>query len=118
MKIYMRTVEGSPEMRALTKPLIYFDNKTKSHDFIPEGFKWDGSSSPKILQGIFPRHRHPIASCRHDYRCGRAKCDADRKFADQEFKKDVARTSWAITAQVGYMGVRIGAFFGVGSNYK
>jgi hypothetical protein len=43
-----------------------------------------------------------------------AKTPAERLFADQEFRKDVRRTSWWITAWAGYIGVRIGAWLGVG----
>lgn len=40
-----------------------------------------------------------------------------RKWADEEFRKDVGETSWWITKQIGYLGVRIGAMFGIGSNF-
>ena len=116
MIIFMRSVEGKPLCRALTEPLVVtWRNRTPT--MIPVGFEWDGSSVPRLLQGIFPRHRHPIASCRHDYRCGKAKNKRDRKYADREFQEDVGKTSWWITKKVGYFGVRIGAFFGVGSNF-
>jgi hypothetical protein len=85
--------------------------------YIPSGFTWDGSSVPFIFQGIFPRHNHPIASCRHDYRCQKATSKAERKFADKEFEKDVGTTSWWITKKVGYLGVRVGAFLGIGSSF-
>ena len=114
--IYMRNVPGKPNNRALTKPL-YCQRFDGSHGSIPTGFEWDGSSVPFLFQGIFPRHRHPIASCRHDYRCGIAKTKDERKWADKEFEKDVGKTSWWITKKVGYLGVRIGAFFGIGNNF-
>ena len=110
-RLYCRTVPNQPNHRQLTKPLPCGDG------FIPVGFIWNGSSSG-ILRGVFPKWRHPIASCRHDWRCGLAKNDDDRKFADKEFKKDVAKTSWKATALIGYAGVRIGAFFGIGSDYE
>ncbi len=115
--IHMRTVVGDPNMRALTNPLLCSmrDGTTK---MIPFDFKWDGSSVPWIFQGLFPRHRHPVASCRHDYRCGKAENDEDRKFADDEFEIDVRKTSWAVTARAAHAFVRIGAFLGIGSNYK
>lgn len=114
--IFMRNVPGSPLERALTAPLLVegFDG---SPDLIPTGFTWDGSSVPLVVQGIFPRHRHPIASCRHDWRCQNAKNAQERKIADEEFQKDVGATSWWITKKVGYIGVRIGATFGVGVRY-
>lgn len=114
--ICMRNVTGKPDHRALTAPLPYLkqDGTTGS---IHAGFEWDGSSVPFIFQGFFPRHKHPVASCRHDYRCGKAKNKADRLFADKQFEIDVGKTSWWITKKIGYSGVRIGALFGVGSNF-
>jgi hypothetical protein len=54
-KIYMSNVEGKPNHRALTKPLIceHWDGSIK---YIPEGFEWDGSSVPVVFQGLFPKH--------------------------------------------------------------
>lgn len=114
--IHMRNVPGTDDGRALDAPLpcIMPDGFL---DMIPIDFYWDGNSTPFLVRPIFPRHNHPIASCKHDYRCGKACNDAERLFADEQFKADVGKTSWKITAVVGYIGVRIGAFFGVGSNY-
>ena len=114
--IYMRTVLERPNNRVLTRPL-YCKNFDGTMGIIPVGFEWDGSSVPWVFQGFFPRHRHPIASCRHDWRCRKAKNAAERKFADEQFKLDVGETSWWITAQVGYIGVRTGAFLGKGYNF-
>ena len=114
--IWMRNVEGKPKMRALTAPL-YCIMGDGSESCIPFDFEWDGSSVPVIFQGIFPRHRHPVSSCKHDWRSSHAKNKKDRAFADKEFRKDVRKTSWWITAAIGYAGVRIGALFGVGSNF-
>ena len=114
--IYMRTVLERPNNRVLTRPL-YCKNFDGMMGIIPVGFEWDGSSVPWVFQGFFPRHRHPIASCRHDWRCKNAKNAAERKFADEQFKLDVGETSWWITAQVGYIGVRAGAFLGIGNNF-
>ena len=115
--IYMTNVPGTDNDRALFKPLpLLMMDGTESE--VPAGFVWDGASVPMLFQGIFPRHNHPIASCRHDYRCKQAQNDSERKFADEQFEKDVGTTSWWITKKVGYIGVRIGAFFGIGSSYK
>jgi len=115
--IHMRNVPGTDDTRALDAPLpcLLFDG---SMGEVPVDFEWDGASTPAPLQAVFPRHNHPIASCRHDYRCKQAKNAAERKFADKEFEKDVGTTSWWITKKVGYYGVRIGAFFGIGSDFK
>jgi len=111
--VCMRTVPGKPNYRCLTVPLLYVKSDGVL-GIIPAGFEWDGSSVPLIFQGIFPRHRHPIASCRHDWRCRNARTKEERLFADKEFEKDVGKTSWWITKKIGYYGVRIGAFLGIG----
>jgi len=114
--IYMRSVPGKPKMRALTQPLQCLMPGGEIA-MIPVDFEWDGSSGPVMLQGIFPRWRHPISSCKHDWRCDKAKNKKDRKFADEQFQIDVGKTSWKITSKIGYWGVRIGAFFGIGNNF-
>jgi hypothetical protein len=111
--IHMRNVPVSPKHRALDLPLPY-KKMDGTMGLIPADFEWDGSSVPWIFQGFFPRHRHPIASCRHDWRCRNARTKEDRLFADKEFERDVGTTSWWITKKLGYAGVRIGAFLGIG----
>ena len=111
--VYMRTVPGNPLHRALTWPLSCQKIDGTWED-IPVDFESDGSSVPWVFQGFFPRHRHPIAFFRHDWRCRQAKTPEERLFADKEFKKDVRKTSWWITTQAGYIGVRSGAMLGVG----
>jgi len=117
MLIHMRNVPGTDDKRALdvALPLVNMDGTWSE---VPVDFIWDGSSTPILFQGIFPKHNHPIASCRHDWRCRHAKNDAERAFADKEFEKDIGTTGWWITKKIGYVGVRIGAFFGMGCNYK
>jgi hypothetical protein len=117
--ICMRNVpeKKNPHLRKLTAPLVCprpAPDGGMIPALIPAGFEWDGSSVPWLFQGFFPRHRHPIASCRHDWRCKKAKTPAERKWADEQFRIDVGRTSWWITKQVGYLGVRIGALMGIG----
>ena len=115
--IHMRNVPGTDDNRALDAPLpLLMPDGSMSE--VPADFEWDGASVPRLFQGIFPRHNHPIASCRHDYGCKMAKNAAERKFCDEQFQINVGTTSWWITKKVGYIGVRIGAFFGIGCNYK
>jgi len=111
-RIHMRNVPGRPDMRELTQMLPLMSQavdldgqRITERDYVPVKFQWDGSSSG-IFRPIFPKHRHPIASCRHDWRCVNAKSAEDRLFADREFYKDVRRTSWWITAAMAYLGVR------------
>lgn len=114
--IHMRNVPADDKMRALDAPLPC-KNFDGTDGEVPADFGWDGSSVPVVFQGVFPRHNHPIASCRHDWRCRNAKNAEERRWADGEFREDVGTTSWWITKQLGYVGVRIGALFGVGVNY-
>lgn len=86
--------------------------------FVPVDFESDGSSVPEVFRGLFPRHRHPVAFFRHDYRCSLAKNFAQRKWADQQFEADVGSTSWWITKKIGYLGVRFGALLGVGNRFQ
>jgi len=115
--IHMRNVPGTDDKRALDKPLPLL-MPDGSWDEVPTDFDWDGASVPLLFQPLYPRHNHPIASCRHDYRCRKARNAAERKFADEQFEIDTGKTSWWITKKVGYIGVRIGAMFGIGSNYE
>ena len=114
--VYMRTVPGQPKMRALTAPLPCMKQDGTWED-IPIDYMSDGSSVPWLFQGIFPRHEHPIAFFRHDWRCDHAKNAAERKFADDEFEIDVGTTSSWVIKKIGYAGVRIGACFGIGNNF-
>lgn len=114
-ELYMRTILERPQNRVLTL-CHYCPGRNNTQDMIPNGFEWDGASSG-VFALIFPRHNHPIATCRHDWRCSRAKNAQERKWADEQFERDVGETSWWITKKIGYLGVRIGALFGVGVNY-
>ena len=113
--LYMHTVLERPNNRVLTFR-HHCPGMLEEQDIIPAGFEWDGASSG-LLAPVFPRHNHPIASCRHDWRCSNARNAAERKWADEQFREDVGETSWWVTKQVGYIGVRIGAMFGVGVSY-
>jgi len=114
--IYMRNVPGTDDLRALTAPL-YYKNFDGSDGYVPFDYIWNGNSTPWFLRWSFPRHNHPIASCRHDWRCEHAKTPEERAWADREFENDVGTTSWWITKKWGYAGVRAGAVLGVGCNY-
>lgn len=113
--IDMQNVPGHPTLRRLTRPLIC-PNMDGTEDVIQPGFIWNGASSG-IFKWFFPRHDHPLDTCKHDYRCSKAKNKAERKWADKQFKIGVGKTSGWWTKTKGYAGVRIGAFFGMGSNF-
>lgn len=116
--LYYRTIPSmGDKWRATTEtlPCKMWDG-WEGPEFVPVGFYWDGHSSG-LMAPIFPQWNHPIASCRHDWRCQHAKNAEQRKWADEQFEKDVATTSWWITAKLGYAGVRAGEMIGVGVRY-
>ena len=113
--IYMRNVPDIPDHYALTKPLMCGDG------WIPVDFTWNGSGSGGgwfgwLQRKAFPKWKHPIASCRHDWRCSLLETEEQRDITDTLFRRDVARTGTRLEAQIGYIGVRIGAIFNIGSN--
>lgn len=116
--IYLRTVPAKGDKwRALTRPLpCPMWPGWAGPEEIPEDVEWNGNSSG-LFAPVFPRWNHPIASCRHDWRCRHARNPAQRKWADEQFEADVGTTSWWITKKIGYLGVRAGALLGIGSNY-
>lgn len=112
-RIYMSNVPADPDSRILTQPLplSLFEGGTGN---VPRGFIWDGATIPTVFSPfriVFPRHRHPIATCRHDYRCITAKSYKERRWADKEFEKDVGTTSLWLTKKLGYFGVSTRAFW-------
>ena len=113
-KIYMSSVPGKPDHMQLTKPLPCGES------FIPLDFLWDGASTG-VLRRVFilwfPKWKHPIATCRHDWRCSLAKTKEERKIADKLFREDVGVSGTRWEQFKGYLGVRIGAIFGVGTHY-
>ena len=107
--VWMKSTE-QVNIFELTKPLRC------GTGFIPVGFRWNGASVNPLIRGLFPRWKHPIASCRHDFRCGLAqRHKALRKRADVLFKQDTGVKGNKFEQVIGYWGVRCGAFFGIGS---
>ena len=123
--IVLETVPGEPKKRKLFIPFPC-EMMDGSFDIIPYGYVTDGSSTPVIFRWLIPRHDHPINSTEHDYRSGKARNAKERAWADNQYRVGIKNTkapsrlkrTWLKTQSVaGYIGVRIGAFFGVGSNY-
>ncbi len=111
-RICLGTIPGRVDWRELLANLPCGDGE------IPAGFVWNGASSGVLRYGgflAFPKWKHPIATCRHDWRCAHAQTKQQRKFADQAFYRDVGigGTKWEQIK--GYIGVRIGAWLGIGS---
>lgn len=105
-RLYENTIVGKPDHRQLSKPLPC------GNSVVPVGFVWNGASVGALRYAgflAFPKWKHPIATCRHDWRCGLAKTKKERRFADEEFQRDVARTGTRWERIKGYAGVRIGA---------
>lgn len=123
-EIKMSSVKGSLDYRKLLEPIPCGDS------WIPLPFTSDGSSNLRILSPLIPKWRHPVFYFRHDFRCrlirkmqaeGMSKKEAEkyRKIADQLGRKDimVGQTSkfvGVLESSIAYVGVRIGAFFGIG----
>lgn len=88
---------------------------------IPIGFTWNGASSPPGPgRWVIPKfHRMIKASCRHDYACQKARNRFERFLADIVFFLMAAEIErlrlWRCI--LGLIGVRIGAYLKIGSNY-
>jgi hypothetical protein len=116
--IHMRNIPECPACLALDAPLpCEMWPGYEGPQEIEKDFRWNGNSS-SIMAPIFPQWNHPIASCRHDFRCEKATTPEQRKWSDQRFRDDVGSTSWWITKHLGYIGVRFGAMIGVGVRYN
>jgi hypothetical protein len=87
---------------------------------VPAGFQFDGASTPRVFWSIIPPFKDvKAAACVHDYLCEAAKNRDDRLFADRLFYR-MLRENPRINdnrALAGYIGVRIGAFAGIGVRY-
>ena len=87
---------------------------------VPAGFIFDGASTPRIFWSILPPFKDTkTAACIHDYLCIQAKNKADRRYADELFwqmLRDNPRIG-DLRALIGYVGVRLGAAFGIGVRY-
>jgi hypothetical protein len=109
-------VQFEPEHFILNAPYHFDDIE------IPEGFEWNGASSPNIplIRFIAPKfYKNVIASCIHDYKCGLAKNSAERKEADGTYwlaKRFIERDT-SVKCDISWAGVRVGAFFGIGSSF-
>jgi len=83
---------------------------------VPKGFRFDGASAPRFFWSIIPPMRETTkASCVHDYLCKTAASKEDRLIADKLFYKMLREAKLGIVrSTIGFIGVRIGAYFGVG----
>ncbi|MDY0212570.1 MAG: hypothetical protein RBR06_06155 [Desulfuromonadaceae bacterium] len=109
-RIYTRSIPDRVDWRELTRPLPC------GNDVIPAGWQWNGASSGiarHLVIFSFPKWKHPIASCRHDWRCAHAKTKEQRAFADKMFWIDVGRGGTKWEQAKGYAAVRLGAWFGL-----
>lgn len=116
-RVYERTIPGKPDWHELLKRLPCGDG------YVEVGHESDGATV-MFMRSIpflgFPKHKHPIATRRHDKRCEQAakykKTNKPlyrklRKIADKMFRVDVGKGGTKWEQVKGYAGVRIGAFF-------
>lgn len=124
MNLYTRT-DNNPDLEVVTKEFKYRDI------IVPIGFSFDGASAPRIFWGIIPPFkRTKKAACVHDWLCRNAKGPSDRKYADRIFyqmlkevrviDKETGREKPGLNkvrCALGYIGVRIGSYLGIGVHY-
>ena len=125
-ELHVSTIPGKTDWRRTLNEVPIGDT------VIAPGFEFNGASVGP-LRFAFPKWKHPIATVRHDKRCNQAalpKAEAkkypyfspaakllrkrykmERKFADDQFKIDVGVNGTKWEQRVGFIGVRIGAFF-------
>ena len=118
------------ENRLVLEDFVDFDGT-----IIPKGFIFNGASSPRIAWRIIPPFKDEARSGRHDMKCAEAKVIMDRSkaFAKKglikragELKTEAKkirldedrifrdRTSNPIEKYLGYAGIRVGSFLGLG----
>lgn len=87
---------------------------------VPPGFRFDGASAPRVFWSVIPPFKGTKkAACVHDWLCKNAKGPLDRHIADLLFYIMLLEAGLnRVRSFIGYMGVRIGAFFGIGVHYK
>lgn len=91
-------------------------------DCIPEGFRWNGSSSPNtpLIRWLVSKfYKSMKRSCVHDYLCGRATNQRERLIADIKFflMSVYAEKLSPFRCLLGLLGVRVGAVLKIGSNF-
>lgn len=111
LEMFTQTFEDGREM--LLASFEYRDQ------VIPAGFIWDGASAPRLFWSIIPPFKQTKrASCVHDWMCKKAKNPQERKVADQYFLQALREMGFnPVRCLLGYIGVRLGAFWGAGVYY-
>lgn len=86
---------------------------------VPKGFIFDGASAPRIFWAIIPPYKKTKkAACLHDWMCRNAKGKGDRLAADRLFYKMLQEAGLSsIRSRLGYVGVRLGSYMGIGVYY-
>jgi hypothetical protein len=113
MEILTRTDETNLDQE------ILLEDFTAHNVTVPKGFASDGASAPRLFWGIVPPFkRTKKASFVHDWLCRTAKNKEDRLKADRLFFTMLGEAKLNIVrCVIGYLGVRIGAFLGIGVHY-
>lgn len=86
---------------------------------VPKGFEFDGASAPRPLYFIIPPYKKTKkAACVHDWNCRNARDREERLIADRLFYKMLTEGGInKVRASLGYIGVRIGYYLGIGVYY-
>ena len=112
MELYTRT-DTNPDIEVTTREYTHEPLGIT----IPVGFHSDGASTPRFLWAIIPPFKRvKKAAFIHDYLCKRCRNMSDRRISDEIFKdilRDVSKIN-PVRYWLGYLGVRLGAMFGVG----
>ncbi len=84
-----------------------------------KGFIFDGASAPRIFWAIIPPFkRTKKASCIHDWLCSKAEGPEDRLVADKLFRLMLKEVEISVVrSTLGYWGVRLGSYLGIGVRY-
>jgi hypothetical protein len=126
MAIHCRTIDDKPGWRKLTKAYSFTTSEAITI-LVPNGYEWNGASTPWFAKMIIPKFEKTLApSCIHDYLCEHAKTKEDRKFADDVFLEMLRRKNkktgkprmGKIRSRLGWLGVRIGAFFSINGSKR
>ena len=150
-EIHMKTVHVEVEKRRLLKPwkkkkvIEQWREVDKvpflyKGEIVPVGFRWNGSSVPRLFWAIISPWKNPKASCWHDFKCGQIQIEKEladillekntinyeeysqriheleerRKVADDDYADLIGRSENAVVEHFAWSGTRLGSFLGYG----
>jgi hypothetical protein len=146
-ELYMKTVQVEVEKRYKLRPWKKYKTTeqwreiTKAWEYkgttLSVGWKWNGSSSPRIAWAVISPFKHPKASAYHDKKCAEAsammaiskglkdeypelaedykdRAIATRRDADKEYGVLVGNSDGKILQHIATASVKTGSFLGYG----